>query len=127
MCSTSVVVIALRAPICSMEISEGGGRGAEGVGGWDVDVDNGVEVEVVVGAGSVGLGGGLWLFMVVEEEVEVPERLGSVRISTTVSAQKALYPSRPKSESGFSGDPNLPSRLESSYENAMSSLPYPLR
>ena len=124
-----MVVIAVRAPICSMEISEGGGRGAgAGVGGWDVGSGVEVEVEVVGGEVVVVLGAGGWWLFVVEgmveemglevglevEVVELPERVGSVRMSTTVSAQKARYPSNPKSESGFSGDPNLPSRLESS-------------
>lgn len=47
--------------------------------------------------------------------------------STIVSAQYARYPSSPRSLSGFSGLPSLPSFLLSSYENSMSSFPYPCR
>jgi len=39
------------------------------------------------------------------------------------SAQYALYESRPKSLSGFSGLPSFPSFLLSSYENSISNFP----
>ena len=46
-------------------------------------------------------------------------------MSTMISAQYARYEMRPRSLSGFSGEPSLFSFFESSYENSIRSRPKP--